>query len=113
MWETQAGKFTTSKKVNLDFCLPEFSAIKTVTCKCHADDSTNGRYGIILGRYLLTALVPALNFSDNVIIGGEGPYEGCSAPMDEIRIFDFKSITDREGFFFMWPLRGVLGVVIL
>ena len=28
MWETQSGKFTTSKKVNIDFFLPEFSAKK-------------------------------------------------------------------------------------
>ena len=28
MWETQPGKFTTSKKVNIDIWLPEFSAKK-------------------------------------------------------------------------------------
>ena len=56
MWKTQAGKFTTSKKVNIDFCLPEFSATKIVTWKCHIDKYTNGRYDMILCRYLLTAL---------------------------------------------------------
>ena len=60
MWETQAGKFTTSNKLNVDFCLPEFSSTKMVTWKCHVYESTNGRYGIILGRDLLTAL--GLNF---------------------------------------------------
>ena len=30
-WETQSGKFATSKKVNIYFCLPEFSATKIVT----------------------------------------------------------------------------------
>ena len=29
-WETQAGKFTTSKKVNVYICLTEFSATKSV-----------------------------------------------------------------------------------
>ena len=61
-WETQARKFTTSKKVNVDFCLPEFSATKIVTCKCHVDDSTTGIYDMILGRDLLTALVLDLFF---------------------------------------------------
>ena len=36
-WGTQARKFTTSKKVNVDFCLPEFSATKIVSWKCHVD----------------------------------------------------------------------------
>ena len=35
MWEIQAGKFTTSQKVNVDFCLPEFSATKIVSWKYH------------------------------------------------------------------------------
>ena len=70
MWETQAGKFTTSKKADIDFFLPEFSATKIVTWKSHVDESTNGKYDMILGRDLLTALGLDLNFSDNVIIGG-------------------------------------------
>ena len=69
MWETQSGKFTTSNKVNVDFLLLEFSAAKIVTCKCHINESTNGRYNMILGRGLLTALVLDIKFSDNVIIG--------------------------------------------
>ena len=61
MWETQAGKFNTSKKVNVYFCLPEFSSTKIVTWKCHIDESTKGRYDMILGRDLLTALVLVLD----------------------------------------------------
>ena len=63
-WETQAGKFTISKKVNVDFCLPEFSATKIVTWKCHVDKSTTGRYDIILGRDQITALILYLKFSE-------------------------------------------------
>ena len=74
MWETQAGKFMTSKNVNVDFCLPEFSATKTVTWKCHVDESTNVRYDMILGRDLLTALGLNLKFYDNIIIGRKVPY---------------------------------------
>ena len=71
MWETQSGNFTTSNKVNVEFCLPEFSTKKIVTWKCHIDESTNGGYDMILGRDLLTALGMYLKFSDNIIIGGE------------------------------------------
>ena len=35
---------------------------KIVTWKCHVDESTNGRYNMILGRDLLTALVMDLKF---------------------------------------------------
>ena len=60
------------------------------------NESTNGRYGIILGRYLLTALETDLKFYKNVIIGGKGPYEGCSAPMVDVRNYNFTSITDKQ-----------------
>ena len=44
MWETQDGKFTTSKKVNVYFCPPEFSATNIVTCQFHVDECTNSIY---------------------------------------------------------------------
>ena len=81
--------------MNVDFCLPEFSATKIVTWKYHVDKSTNGRYDMILGRYLLTALVLDIKFSDNVIICREGPYEGCSEPMVDVSNYGYKSITDK------------------
>ena len=40
------------------------------------DGTTNGRYAMILGRYLLTALGLDLKFYYNIIIGGGGPYDG-------------------------------------
>ena len=84
MQETQASKFTTSKKANVYFCLPEFSATKIVSWKFHVGDSTAGRYNMILGRYLLTALGLDLKFSKNIFIDGEGPYEGCLGPMIDV-----------------------------
>ena len=42
MWKTQAGKFTTSKKVNIYICVPEFSATKIVTWKFHVAESSKG-----------------------------------------------------------------------
>ena len=48
------------------------------------DEFTNGRYDMILGRYLLTELGLDLKFSENVGIGGKGPYEGFSASMVDV-----------------------------
>ena len=70
MWETQSRELMTSKKANIDFCLPEFSATKIMTWKCHVNESTNGIYSMILGRDLLTALGLYLKLSENIIIGG-------------------------------------------
>ena len=39
---------------------------------------------MILGRDLLTALGLDLKFSENIFIGGNGPYEGCSVPMVDL-----------------------------
>ena len=95
MQETQAGKFKTLGKVNVDFCLPEFSSTKIVTWKCHVDKFTTGRYEMILGRDLLTALGLDLNWSENVIIGGRGPHEGCLAPIVYLSNYCFTLKTDK------------------
>ena len=89
-WETQAGKFTTSMKVNIHFCLPEFSATKNVSWKSQVDNSTNIRYNIIVGRDLLTALELYLKSSENIIIIGEVTYKGCSSPMADLSNYDLK-----------------------
>ena len=96
MCESQVGKFTTSKKVNIYFCLPEFDATKLVTCRCQVAISTNSRYYMILGRYLLTALVLYLKFLENIILGGDGPFKGWSAPMVDISTYDFKPVTENK-----------------
>ena len=50
---------------------------------------------MILGRDLLTTLGLDLKFSENVIIGGEGPYKWFSSNVVDISNYDFKSITDK------------------
>ena len=45
---------------------------------------------MLLGRDLLTALGMDLNFSENLKIGGEGPFEGCSSFMDDKISYEFK-----------------------
>ena len=32
---------------------------------------------MILGRYLITALGLDIKFSENIILGGDGPFKGC------------------------------------
>ena len=50
---------------------------------------------MILGRYLLTSRGLDLKLSDNILIGGAGPYEGCSSPMVDLSNYEFKSLTDK------------------
>ena len=95
MWEAQAGKFMTSKKVDIDFCLPEFSATKIVKRKFHVYESTTGRYIMILVRYLLTALGLDHKLSDNIIIGVNGPYEEVSSAMVDVSKHDFTYLTEK------------------
>ena len=56
-WHTQAGNINNNIKVKIYLTLSELGATKIMTCNCHVDDSAKGRYDIILGIYLLTALV--------------------------------------------------------
>ena len=43
----------------------------------------------------LTVLRLNLNFSENVIIGSDGPYEGLLAPMVDIRNYNFTYLADK------------------
>ena len=83
-WHTQAGSITTNLKVKIDFTLPELSTTKIVMWSFHADESAKGRYDMILGRYLLTALGSNLKFSDLVIEADYGPFKGSTAPMVDL-----------------------------
>ena len=66
-----------------------------MTWKCHVDESTTGRYDMILGRDLLTALGLDIKFYENVILGREGPYKGCLAPMVNVNKYNFNIITSK------------------
>ena len=50
---------------------------------------------MILGGDLIIALGLDIKFSENIMIGGDGPYEGCSAPMVDINNYEFKSLTNK------------------
>ena len=80
-WTTQASNITTNLKVKIYLTLPELSSKKIVTWNCPVDDSAEGRYDMILGRYLLTALGLNIEFYDDVI-GVDGiPLKGSMEPM--------------------------------
>ena len=49
-WHTQASNITNNIKVRFYFTLLTLIATYVVTCKCHEDDSTKGRYNMILER---------------------------------------------------------------
>ena len=66
-WQMQDGNITTNIKVTLDFALPALIATDDVTWKCHMDDSSKGRYDMILGRNLLTELGSNLKLSYHII----------------------------------------------
>ena len=43
---------------------------------CYVNDSSKGRYDIILARYILPALILNLKLSDHFIESDEGPFKG-------------------------------------
>ena len=47
-WNTQAGNITTNIKFGVDFTFPALRSINGVRWKCNVDDSTKGRYDMIL-----------------------------------------------------------------
>ena len=71
----------------LGFCLIEFSATKIVTWKHNVDESTENRFDMILGRYLLTALGLDNKFPKHGIIDGDVLYEECSAHMSDVTYY--------------------------
>ena len=52
----QSGIIINNLKLKIDFTLPEHSVTEIVTWNCHVDDSSKGRYDMVLGRDLLTYL---------------------------------------------------------
>ena len=64
----------------MDFTLPELSATNVVTCKCHVNDSSKGRYDIILGRDILIEFGLNLKFFDHIIEADGGLLKGLQQP---------------------------------
>ena len=77
--------FATNLKVKIYSTSHGFSVTKIVTWVFHADNSAKSRYDMILGRYIFAALGLNLKFSEHVIKGGDGPFEGFTVPMINLR----------------------------
>ena len=58
-----------------------------MTWECHVDDSAKSRYNMILVTYLLTILVLILNFYKHIIEGGDGRFEGSTAPVIDLGMY--------------------------
>ena len=54
------------------------------------DDSTKGRYNMILGQDLLTELVLNLKLSDHVIEADSEPFKGSTTPTNDLGTYIFK-----------------------
>ena len=74
----------------IDFTLPDFSAKIIEMWECHVDESTKGRYNMILGRDILTELGLSLKFSEHVTIWGDGPLKCSASPMVDFVTYKFK-----------------------
>ena len=53
-WHMQAGNIITNIKAEVDFTLSELITTNVMAWEFHVDDSTKGRYNMILGRDLIT-----------------------------------------------------------
>ena len=97
-WYAQAGSITTNLKVIINLTLPELSAIEIVTWNFHANDFAKVRYDMILGRYVLTALVINLKLSDRIIEADDGPLKGLTAPIVDLGMCEIKDLNYREDY---------------
>ena len=93
---TQAGYITTNLKVKVYFASPETSATRIMTWNFHVDDSSKGRYNIILGRDLLTLLGLNLKFSEHAIEADYGPLKGSSSPMVDLGMYELRNLNTGE-----------------
>ena len=104
-WQTQAGNITTNFKVKVDFTLPTLSSTNVVTWKCHVDGSAWVRYGMFLGRYLLTQLVLNLKIYAHVIEADDGPFIGFMAPMFDLGAYVSKRVDTVGSTVLQWVVR--------
>ena len=95
-WNKKVGNITTNLKVKIEFTSSELSAKKIVTWNFHVDDSSKGRYNIILGRDLLTLLGLNLKFSEHAIEADYGPLKGSSSPMVDLGMYELRNLNTGE-----------------
>ena len=95
-WHMQAGNITTNQHVKRYLTLSEHSATQIVTRNCHVDDSAKGKYYMILGRDLLTALGLNLKVCDHGIEAYGAHFKVYAAPMVGMGMYEFKDLNTGE-----------------
>ena len=100
---TQADSFTTNIKDEIYCTLTEMIKTKNVTWNCHLDESSKGRYDMILDIYLLIYLGLVIKFYYHVIYADYGPLKGSTESMFDLGMYKFKyvntgKITTKELF---------------
>ena len=60
-----------------------------MTWNFHVDDSTKGRYDLILGRNILTLLGFSLKLYKQVIKSDNGPLKGTLLPIVDLGMYEF------------------------
>ena len=93
---TQARNIKTNLKVKVDFTLPALRVKNVVTWYCHMDDSSKGRYNMILERDLLTELGLNIKLSEQVIKADYGPFNGSKTPMVDLGTYIFKYLNTEK-----------------
>ena len=68
--------------------------MNVVTWKCHLDDSTKGRYDLILRRGLLTELGLNFKFSEHIIEADDGPFKVYKTLMVDLGKYMFKILIE-------------------
>ena len=89
-WHRKYGNINTNIKVKVEFTLHKLSATNITVWKLHVDESAQGRYDMILGRYIRTELGLNLKLSDHVIEAYDRYLKGSTEPMVYLGTYEFK-----------------------
>ena len=92
----QSINITTNLKVKRDFTSSKLSATKIMTWNCHVVDSARGRYDMIFGRDLWTALGLNLKYFKQIIEEDDGPLKVLTAPMVDLGVYEYKKLDTGE-----------------
>ena len=89
-WYMQADNINTNLTVKTYLTLPVLIAAEMVTWNFHVDDTTKGRYDMILGRDILKTLGLNLKLFDYVIESDYGSFKELTPHMVDLGMYEFK-----------------------
>ena len=99
VWDTAAGKMTTTKKAKVKFCLSEFDERKEITWNFHITNS-HLRYDMIIGRDIMNEHGKYINFKEGMMYWNHtmAPLKSPDAMVKEAYVLDsshVEEVTDR------------------